>query len=86
VIFVQSSLQLRDRAIINSAFAEGLFLGFLGAGSVVVESNFKGTIYAPNASLILGSDTSRTYQGEVTAKNIELRPDSKVVHRPFGCF
>ena len=56
-----------------------------GSTAVAVEGLFQGALYAPNATMNLGTSTARTQRGEFFARTIEVRPDVSVVHTPFRC-
>lgn len=82
-IYVLSSL------IVRGAFAEKAgreafpIVGFLGTSTAFVEVNFRGVIVAPDATLVLGANRA-DYTGSFYAKQIEVRPDTVITHRPFN--
>ncbi len=65
-----------DRTVSNAP--PDLLLIAVGPNDVVVETSFTGTIVAPTAQLILGSNGG-TFAGSYYARDLVLRPDVKVL-------
>jgi hypothetical protein len=78
VIFVKSSLIYRGSIVTPANVLATIFLGYTGTQAVTLEAPFNGTFVAPNASLMLGVDTSIQFRGQYVAKTFELRPDSVI--------
>jgi hypothetical protein len=52
-----------------------LRLTLLGSGTYTFETNFTGSVIAPNATLALGAGQQLSFVGSYYARNIEVRPD-----------
>lgn len=66
------------RGAIASAAGSWVQLTLLGNGTYTFETNFTGTVIAPNASLALGAGRQLSFVGSYYARNIEVRPDVTV--------
>lgn len=82
IVYVTDTFMFKGE-LLNEGGRDGDFLlVYLGNADVVLETSLTGTIVAPNASLTLGSTTDG-HRGGFYARDIEVRPDDKVV---FGSF
>jgi hypothetical protein len=77
-IFVQTTMAFRTPFLNASGQVQPVLLGFAGT-SLVVETQFNGTLLAPNASVAFGINSGVTYTGSFYAKSIEVRPQSILV-------
>lgn len=50
-------------------------LTLLGTGTYIFETNFTGTVIAPNATLVLGAGHQLSFVGSYYARDVEIRPD-----------
>jgi hypothetical protein len=77
-IFVRNSVVYRGTIVTPSNALATVFLGYTGTNPVTLEAPFNGTFVAPNATLIIGNDTSLTYRAQFEARTLEERPGSIV--------
>lgn len=68
----------------SGALAKNLLVGVLGNSDVFVNTDFSGSIWAPQAKLILGQYNKKTFAGSYLAKNLSFHQDSKVQYVPFS--
>ena len=61
-----------------------LFLGITGQTDVFVNTDFYGSIWAPNAEITLGQYNNKTYTGTYFSKNLIIHQDSKIKYIPFS--
>ncbi|MFC1643165.1 hypothetical protein ACFL5O_10865, partial [Myxococcota bacterium] len=84
ILYVREALDFKG-SIQNSAQEGGLFLAYLGGGTLSLESAFNGTIVAPSATLRLGPVGSPGHRGSFFAQTIEAaEARSTITHVPFG--
>jgi cellulase/cellobiase CelA1 len=77
-IFVQTMMAFRSPFLNASGQLQPVLLGFAGT-SLVVETQFNGTLLAPNASVAFGIGSRVSYRGSFYAKSIEVRPGSALI-------
>lgn len=61
-----------------------LFVGVTGQTNVFVNTDFYGSIWAPNAEITLGQYNNKTYTGTYFSKNLIIHQDSKIKYIPFS--
>ena len=54
-------------------------LAYFGTADAFLETGFAGSVYAPNANLVLGASPQATFTGQYFAKTVTTRPDTIVV-------
>jgi len=77
-LFVRNSVIYRGTFKPPSGGAFALVLTYTGTSTVPLESPFQGTLFAPNASLTLGTGGPQQFKGHFLAKELEVRPDTVV--------
>ena len=82
VVYVTDGFTHRGTILGNDVSPGRLMVVYLGANFAPVESQFVGTIVAPNAKVSLAS-IALPYQGAFLAKAIEVHQGARVEHRPF---
>jgi hypothetical protein len=82
IVYVASVLHYRGSVASATGRDPQLMLGYLGTRPVKLASAFRGTLLAPNAKLILGSDTA--YRGVFLARDIEVESDVSVEFVPLS--
>jgi hypothetical protein len=58
-------------------------VSYLGVGTAFVQSNFLGTIFAPNGGINVDVLGSGQHQGSFIGKQVVVGPDETIVHRGF---
>lgn len=76
VIEVRDSLTLRASFKDVSGILAPVALRYRGTSAAMVEQSFRGSILAPSAQLVLGSNGAMRYQGQFLGNQIVMRPDS----------
>ena len=62
--------------------AKHIKIYYYGTKNVYIQTNFAGTIVAPNAEVIIGQ-TGKNFYGAVFAKSIVVHQDTKITWVPF---
>jgi len=83
-IYVRTSLIYRSTIQAQGSQPLKLFLGYFGTASAYLEAPITAAVVAPNTTLVLGAAKGATYTGSFFAKNLEVRPDTKVQYRSVG--
>jgi hypothetical protein len=84
-IVVNKNLILRGTYDHTPNTATGFVLGYLGSSPLSVESPFRGTLVAPNATVDLQSLNGLKYEGEFFAASLRTEAGATVVHVPMSC-
>jgi hypothetical protein len=82
-VYVRDTFRFRGRIENTSGPRADLLVASFGTGSVFLEAPFVGTVVAPNAGIVLAT-VSAGHIGSFFGKDIELRPQTNVVHEPFN--
>lgn len=80
-LYVLQPFAFRGEIVSNQSHPK-LFIAVINAGTVRLESAFKGTVLAPNCDLVIGSIPTKIHSGAFYAKNIEVQPDVQLVQNP----
>jgi hypothetical protein len=83
-MFVRTSLIERGTWNASDPTGANILLAYLGQNAVTFDANVAATVIAPNASVALGSGANLSFSGGFYARELEVRPDVKVVHVPFA--
>lgn len=81
---------VRDNFIYRGAFEDSVggfpnvLVGFMGSGTAVVDSLYRGTLLAPNGKITLATVGLPGHAGSFHGKNVEVHPHTRVTHHPFG--
>lgn len=81
---------MRDNFIYRGAFEDSaggfpnVLVGFMGSGTAVVDSLYRGTLLAPNGKINLTTVGLPGHAGSFHGKNVEVHPHTRVTHHPFG--
>lgn len=67
------------------ATPNGFVMGFAGQNTVYLETPFRGTVVAPNATVNLRSVDPEVHRGEFFGKSIKTEGGARVVHVPAAC-
>jgi hypothetical protein len=68
---------------VNGDYARTLF-GYLGTNDMFIERQLIGTVFAPNAKVVIRQSGDKNHKGSIFAKHIEFDADAKLEKRPFG--
>jgi hypothetical protein len=80
-----------ENAILRGAYDHtpatptGFVMGFVGQSTVYLETPFRGTVVAPNATVNLRSVAPEVHRGEFFAKSIRTEGGARVQHVPASC-
>jgi len=83
VVYETTKLQATYNPTPNNA--TGFLLGYLGQQTVYVETQFRGTLVVPNASLNLRALNGVSHEGEFYAKDLKTEGGATVRHVPAAC-
>ena len=67
----------------QGADASKLLVGVTGSSTVLVENAFTGSVWAPNAPMIIGQYHHKTFNGSFLGKGITIHQDSKINYVEF---
>lgn len=81
-VYVASNLNLKG-AINAGAQAKRFLVGYVGQGTVSLESPFTGTIVAPQATLRFAPSSPALYTGSFFARNVQIEPGATIVLQTF---
>lgn len=82
-VYVDTSLTHRGTIVAAGGGDPQLFLGYFGQNSAFIESAFAGTVLAPKAELILGSNVPMTMRGVFFARRVSVRTGVTVAFDPL---
>ncbi|MBN2717486.1 MAG: hypothetical protein JXX14_16670, partial [Deltaproteobacteria bacterium] len=83
IVLISDSFAYSGSVVSQSAGDPQLFVGF--AGSLVeLYSAFKGTLFAPNATVNMAGLPAGEHQGSVFANQLKLHPDARLSYRAFS--
>jgi hypothetical protein len=83
-IWVRDSLTFRGAFNDSAGAFPNVLVGFMGSGTAVVDSAYRGTLLAPNGKINLATVALPGHVGSFHGKNVEVHPQTTVSHRPFG--
>lgn len=80
-VLIVVSQQLTNKAsfTISGGSSLDLRLVYLGSRETQFHYSWAGRLFAPNASVVLGSHGGLTYGGQIFVKGLDIRPDSSFV-------
>jgi hypothetical protein len=82
-IFVRNTLVFQSPLLAASgSTVQRITLGFAGTTTLSMLATFNGTLIAPTASVIFGTDTSLTFTGSFFARTLEVNPGNNLVCSP----
>lgn len=87
VVFVENDFQWNGTLTMNDPVdvSRRLKIVYLGSNRCFVQTNFAGTIIAPNAEVVVGQGV-KTYYGAIYAKSIVVHQDTKFTWVPYVSF
>lgn len=80
--FVDSGLTFRGQVRSESGDPPAFLVVHLGTQALVIDAAFQGTLVAPNGPLVLGPG-AQPHEGAFFGKSIEVRPDTRIIYRPY---
>lgn len=81
---VRSDLMLRGTLEERGSEPGRVLWGYLGESRVTVETPFRGTLLAPNASVWVGAHNGATHRASFFAEALEIESGARIVHTPFS--
>lgn len=85
IVYVKTSLVHRGVISETASDRSNVLFAVAGTSSTLVEAPFRGTLIAPQSSIVLGS-TSTGHQGAFFGRSVEAQPWTTIRHRPFSRF
>lgn len=84
-VVVAGTTRLQSSVNYATGSTAGFVLTYLGTDTVFLESQFKGTLLAPNGTLNFRALNGLSHEGEFYAKHIKTEGGAKVRHVPSSC-
>jgi DNA-binding protein YbaB len=83
-IYARDTFIYRGRIDDQQGGFPNLLVGHFGTSQTTVEAPFRGTIVSPTAKIQLATVGTAGHSGAFHGMNVEVFPDTRVTHRPFG--
>lgn len=74
-IFIEDGFRLSEPIQSSTGGLAEVFIGYTGTQLVNLEASYAGTLVAPNARLVVGQASYKTFSGRYVAKDLELGVD-----------
>jgi hypothetical protein len=71
------------RGTVTNPDPSRVLVGILGSGSYTIDTQFRGSIWAPNGSMSLGQSHTNDFVGSFWAKELTIHQRSNVLYVPF---
>jgi hypothetical protein len=79
-IEVRDNFELRGEVIRSSEASAPFLIAYFGLQEVILENGLEGSLFVPNADLVLGAKAPTVFIGQYFAKTVTTRPNTTVVY------